>query len=84
MNSADLDRADLAVRLRLSTHPPHPELEWEQRAQALQGRLAVVQTYAYVGDRPSIDSVICLAADAVSLLVEVQKAAELDPVSEAA
>lgn len=84
MTGDDLDRAHLDIALRLSTHPPHPELDWEQRAQALQGRLSVVQTYAYEGDRPSHSSVLCLAADAVALLVEVGRAEDADPVSEAA
>ena len=67
----------MTVRLRLSTHEPIG-LSWEDWQHQIERRLRLVQSYAVDGLRPSHDSVLCLAADVVALLVDVAKAEEFD------
>jgi hypothetical protein len=73
----DLDRARLAIGLRLSTHEP-VGLSWIDWQHQLERRLRMVQSYAVDGLRPSHDSALILAAEAVALYVDVLKAEEFD------
>ena len=80
MTGADLDRAHLACAMRLTTHRPDAQT-WQQWARLLQGRVSLVESYGYMGERPSYAAALCLAADALALLVEVERAENVDPVS---
>jgi NOL1/NOP2/fmu family ribosome biogenesis protein len=77
MTSDDLDRAVLRIGLRLSTHEPIG-LSWEDWAAQLERRLLHVQSYVADGLRPSHDVALFLAAEAVALLVDVDKAEAFD------
>jgi hypothetical protein len=77
VTSADLDRANLDIALRLSTHEP-VGLSWMDWAMQLERRLRHVQSYAIDGLRPSQDAALLLAAEAVALLVDVQRAEDFD------
>lgn len=79
MTADDLDRANLNIGLRLSTHEPIG-LSWMDWQAHLEKRLRHVQSYAVDGLRPSYSSVLLLAADAVALLVDVDRAELLDQV----
>lgn len=77
MTANDLNGAQLAIGLRLSTHEP-VGLSWEDWSCQIERRNRLVQSYTVDGLRPSYHAVLCAAADAVALLVEVAKAEELD------
>jgi hypothetical protein len=74
------DRAELAVRLRLSTHQPYAQT-WQEWANLLDARLKVTEMYTRCGERPTHESVVCLAADAFALLAAVEEAEMADPTS---
>lgn len=73
MTGDDLDRAHLAIGLRLSTYEP-VGLTWQDWSMQLERRLRLVQSYAVDGLRPSHDAALLLAAEATAMLVDVAKA----------
>lgn len=78
MTSSQFDRAELAVRLRLSTHPPDAQT-WQEWASLLDSRVKVFEMWSKSEERPSYASALYLAADAFALLAAVEAAELADP-----
>lgn len=80
MTRTEFDRAELAVRLRLSTHPPDAQT-WQEWATLLDSRVKVFEMWSKGEERPSYASALYLAADAFALLAAVEAAEFADPTS---
>lgn len=81
LNRDDFERAELAVRLRLSTHPPDPGQSWQEWAVLMDSRVKVFTMWSQSENRPSYASALYLAADAFALLAAVEAAEFADPSS---
>lgn len=57
------------------------ELSWKERAAQLRGRLAAVQMWTVDETRPTFNSALLLAADAMTLLALVDEAETADHAS---
>jgi hypothetical protein len=78
MTSEAFREAQRLIELRLSTHRPARTPEWAEWAAALRGRHAAVCLYTLSGDRPSCDSAVALAADAIALVAAVIESEDCD------
>lgn len=78
MTADQLDTMQRAVALRMSIND-HAELSWLDWCERLKKRLRGVEMYTAFGERPSFESVLYVAADAMTVLCLLDEAILADP-----